>query len=160
MNPFPEQLVRRPTSNPFWIDIMIKKTAIAFFLAACLLVALDSQSSQAQCNPYQGWHGIRSGNTVIAPRPPYFALHPPVYYDRVVPRAIGYSPFAVPPGVVPAENSVQVEPLSVMNPFYEPKAAKNEPKNMAKSESKKSYHKVTSKKVANPFYLQKVVTTK
>lgn len=139
---------------------MVKKTAIAFFLAASFLIAIDSQATQAQCNPYQGWHGIRSGNNIIAPRPPYFALHPPVYYDRIVPRAIGYSPFALPPGVVPAENSVQVEPLSVMNPFYKPKVEKKEPKKVAKANANPSNHKVTAKKVSNPFYLQKVVSKK
>jgi hypothetical protein len=30
------------------------------------------------------------------PVPPYFSLHPPVYYDRIVPQAYGSSPFAYP----------------------------------------------------------------
>ena len=30
------------------------------------------------------------------PVPPYFALHPPVYYSHAVPRTYGYSPFAYP----------------------------------------------------------------
>jgi hypothetical protein len=36
----------------------------------------------------------------LVPVPPYFALHPPVYYSVHVPRSYGYSPFAYP-GCVP-----------------------------------------------------------
>ncbi len=32
----------------------------------------------------------------LVPTPPYFALHPPVYYSCPVPRSYGYSPFAYP----------------------------------------------------------------
>jgi hypothetical protein len=32
----------------------------------------------------------------LVPTPPYFALHPPVYYSCPVPRTYGYSPFAYP----------------------------------------------------------------
>ena len=31
------------------------------------------------------------------PTPPYFSLHPPVYYSRPVARTYGYSPYAYPP---------------------------------------------------------------
>lgn len=56
-----------------------------------------------------------SGSSVI----PYFALYPPVYYSHIVPRPYGYSPFALPPGMEPAEAIVQpVEALQVSNPFY------------------------------------------
>jgi hypothetical protein len=32
----------------------------------------------------------------LVPTPPYFALHPPVYYSCPVPRSYGYSPYAYP----------------------------------------------------------------
>jgi hypothetical protein len=32
----------------------------------------------------------------IVPVPPYYALHPPVYYSCPVPRSYGYSPYAYP----------------------------------------------------------------
>ncbi len=32
----------------------------------------------------------------LVPTPPYYALHPPVYYSCPVPRSYGYSPFAYP----------------------------------------------------------------
>ncbi|MBW3595684.1 MAG: hypothetical protein KY475_00250 [Planctomycetes bacterium] len=32
----------------------------------------------------------------LVPVPPYFALHPPVYYNCPVPRSYGYSPYAYP----------------------------------------------------------------
>ena len=32
----------------------------------------------------------------LVPVPPYFALHPPVYYSCPVPRSYGYSPYAYP----------------------------------------------------------------
>jgi hypothetical protein len=35
----------------------------------------------------------------LVPVPPYFALHPPVYYSCPVPRSYGYSPYAYPPCV-------------------------------------------------------------
>lgn len=52
---------------------------------------------------------------------PYFALYPPVYYSQPVPRPYGFSPFALPPGVQPAEGiPVPVEPELTINPYFEP----------------------------------------
>lgn len=50
------------------------------------------------------------------PVPPYFSLHPPVYYGYRVARPYGYSPYAAPAGVLPAE-FVQA-PKLIDNPFY------------------------------------------
>lgn len=48
---------------------------------------------------------------------PYFALHPPVYYSRPVPRSYGWSPFAYPPGVLTPEEEVKpVQPQLYRNP--------------------------------------------
>ena len=54
------------------------------------------------------------------PVPPYFALHPPVYYSQPVARTYGYSPYAYPgsvrtPDVAPTPTAALIE-----NPYVEP----------------------------------------
>lgn len=50
---------------------------------------------------------------------PYFSLFPPVYYSTPVARPYGFSPFALPPGVQPAEGIVGPgEPQMTVNPFF------------------------------------------
>ena len=52
--------------------------------------------------------------------PPYFAKFPPVYYSHIVPRPYGISPYAAPPGIVPAEMFVpQVEREVIKNPYVD-----------------------------------------
>ena len=54
------------------------------------------------------------------PTPPYFSIHPPVYYSQPVPRTYGYSPFAYP-GTVPTPE-VSVAPaasVTIENPYVE-----------------------------------------
>lgn len=54
-------------------------------------------------------------------RPPYFAEFPPVYYNGIVRRPYGISPYAAPAGVTPVEMTVAkkgVEPMVVSNPFF------------------------------------------
>ncbi len=54
------------------------------------------------------------------PTPPYFALHPPVYYSAPVPRTYGYSPFAYP-GSVPTPEIVEpTGPATIVNPYAKP----------------------------------------
>jgi len=67
---------------------------------------------------FQGYHGINQK------RIPYFALYPPVYYGQKVARPYGFSPFATPPGVVPAEMNYlpPVDFKEVVNPFFTPAA--------------------------------------
>lgn len=48
--------------------------------------------------------------------PPYFALHPPVYYEMPVPRTYGYSPWAYPPYVPTPEIEAPV-PEIIQNKF-------------------------------------------
>jgi hypothetical protein len=55
------------------------------------------------------------------PTPPYFAIHPPVYYSQPVPRTYGYSPYAYPGTVMTPE---VVEPEIIENPHVtQPPAA-------------------------------------
>jgi len=57
------------------------------------------------------------------PVPPYFALHPPVYYSYPVPRPYGYSPYAYP-GTMRTPDIVQPlpQPEIIINPHVEPEA--------------------------------------
>lgn len=66
--------------------------------------------------------GYRTGRI---PTPPYFALHPPVYYSQPVARSYGYSPFAYP-GSVQTPEVVPVAAKLLQNPHVTPaKAEKN-----------------------------------
>jgi hypothetical protein len=78
---------------------------------------------------YGGWgggwgHAFGDGgfsnlyNQGFIPVPPYFSLHPPVYYSVPVPRTYGYGPFAYP-GSVPTPD-VQLGPEEIVNPHVEP----------------------------------------
>lgn len=52
--------------------------------------------------------------------PPYFAQYPPVYYNGIISRPYGISPYAAPPGIAPVEMGFPVvEPQAIHNPFYE-----------------------------------------
>ena len=50
------------------------------------------------------------------PVPPYYALHPPVYYSQPVPRTYGYSPFPYP-GTYRTPEIVAPEPQVIVNPY-------------------------------------------
>ena len=60
------------------------------------------------------------------PLPPYFALHPPVYYEMPIPRTYGYSPWAYPPYVSTPE-IVEPGPEIIQNKFVpQPSKGKSE----------------------------------
>ena len=103
---------------------------MAVVAIAVIMLAAPSQV-QAQCanGTCGGGFGGVYGNGVFGgfsspyatdriPTPPYFALHPPVYYSVPVPRTYGYSPIAYggnvrTPDIAPAANA----PLSIVNPY-------------------------------------------
>lgn len=76
---------------------------IAKLLLPCLLLVLAGQGSlkandglaMAYLFGYGGYGGARMQTYV--PAPPYFALHPPVYYGQRFTRPYGVSPFAAWP---------------------------------------------------------------
>jgi hypothetical protein len=94
-------------------------------------------------------------NQGFIPVPPYFSLHPPVYYSVPVPRTYGYSPFAYP-GSVPTPD-VQIGPEEIVNPYVEPD---NDEPAAAKDASAKtaSFTKSAPLVVRNPFVDQHDVT--
>ena len=60
------------------------------------------------------------------PTPPYFALHPPVYYGQQYRRPYGVSPFAcrncqVQPNKEYRPTKAAVSPLVILNPHVKPK---------------------------------------
>jgi hypothetical protein len=50
--------------------------------------------------PVSPYWGYAFGSTCGSDIPPYFSLHPPVYYSYRVARTYGYSPFPYPPYVL------------------------------------------------------------
>lgn len=94
------------------------------------LVAAAPLSAQAQWVGNQGYGYGVPGLPLIAPTftpaPPYFALHPPVYYGQRYTRPYGVSPFAsrprlqAAPGYAPrAAAVITQQPLVIMNPHYQ-----------------------------------------
>jgi hypothetical protein len=71
------------------------------------------------CGGWNSYYGYNFNNSGFE-RPPYFALYPPVYYsDQIVRRPMGISPFAAPPGVIPAEMTVFPMAEKVVNPYFQ-----------------------------------------
>ena len=106
--------------------------------ALFILVGMASSPAQAQvapgCGQVQYWlgdhHGYFYGGGYSSPyasgripTPPYFAIHPPVYYSYPVPRSYGYSPFAYP-GIVATPEVIETtqSAAEVINPHVKPAA--------------------------------------
>lgn len=161
---------------------MIQKSAL---IALCVFTfsaaTLHNEANGQCCSQNSLWAqslALSSRGRVIAPTPPYFALHPPVYYEGIVKRPYGISPFAAPPGVLPVEMTIKVEPKTVLNPLYKNKIMispaensvnpKMTPEIKKENKSKKKTIDITTpvavkepqalvatKKVINPFYKKK-----
>jgi hypothetical protein len=101
---------------------------LPLFAAVVFVLVLGlNTSAQAQCvTPYgsagfpnPGWLGYYGSPYSLGqiPVPPYFALHPPVYYSMPVARTYGYSPYAYPGSVRTPEI---VTPEVIENPHAKP----------------------------------------
>jgi hypothetical protein len=96
-------------------------------LLACLAaVASSAGSAQAQGWGFGGGWGWPSVYSMD--QPPYFSLHPPVYYSMPVARTYGYSPFAYPGFVETpawegaagyAPPAAPASPKMIINPYVE-----------------------------------------
>ncbi len=99
---------------------------LKFMLATVVVVAFASNRSQAQFPYPYGWQGLGmlppAGNfygfNINVPTPPYFALHPPVFYSYRVARPYGISPYAAWPTT---ENDLWKarsprKPVAILNP--------------------------------------------
>jgi len=132
---------------------MTKIRASLFGLAVLFLLIGTPRVTQA----WNGWHyGLGnmpafgcSGSLYglgYVPVPPYFALHPPVYYGTRYYRAYGGSPFARR-AARPRTNRVTAR--VIMNPYIAAKrAAKPAPKPPAEPESKTAQARM----IYNPYY--------
>lgn len=99
------------------------KTAL---FAALVAVAYGS-NAQAHCNgwgigPYGYGYQAQFVQPYI-PAPPYFALHPPVYYGQKYTRPYGLSPFAAWPelqasGSQPARPHAAEQCTTIVNPYW------------------------------------------
>ncbi len=140
-----QAFVRRHGYNKREGSKMKKYIALAVAFAAIAIVAGPEASAQSFSfnNGYQfgagarasGAHGHHRGfqnpgfgfGTVFGrgfsrqARPPYFAEFPPVYYNGIVRRPYGISPYAAPAGVTPVEmtvKAVSIDPMTISNPFF------------------------------------------
>jgi hypothetical protein len=92
---------------------MIRKLCLFAAIVACLAAPRDASAYW----PYWGYAGYGPGwglnyATDYVPAPPYYALHPPVYYSPfITARHYGASPFAWLPGMQPI--TYVPEPLPV-----------------------------------------------
>ena len=107
--------------------------SVVTVLAVILLLFGAHTPAQAQCAvpyrtdgfPYPGWLGFYGSPYSLGqiPVPPYFSLHPPVYYSQPVARSYGYSPYAYPGSVVTPE---VIAPQEIINPHVQLKAEPEE----------------------------------
>jgi hypothetical protein len=102
----------------------LAKTGLIAFVCCAASVALATRSANAQwgggCGGW-GYDGYYSGYAFgyQGDHIPYFSLHPPVYYSRIVPRAMGWTPFAYSPDaiVLPLDDG---GPEQIINPYVPP----------------------------------------
>jgi hypothetical protein len=129
--------------------IVLCSLAIALF---SLAGGASSAKAQGGCvgGGWGGWginfpYGLY-GNRVN--HVPYYAMFPPVYYSRPVPRSYGWSPFAYPPGTMTPEVEV-VESQEVINP-YVPQKSEAKPSS-AKHDKVASHSGPVPQIVINPY---------
>jgi hypothetical protein len=122
--------------------------------ALCLALTFGVKTASADCG--SGWgvdncwfgnlnaygaSGTLYGSNYLSV-PPYFSIHPPVYYSHNYYRPYGWSPFAQSGNMVP--NFSRPRPLVVMNPHVDVKAnAATAPQDAM----------ATSELIHNPFFV-------
>ncbi len=109
----------------------MKRSTLLFVAVALLFVSVAASPASAQgFGRRRGLgFGIAGGTSFSTiwdlylngsiPVPPYFALHPPVYYSAPIPRTYGYSPFAYPGTVPTPEIVTPAEPEVIENPHVQ-----------------------------------------
>jgi hypothetical protein len=91
-------------------------------LAVALLTAVPAQAGGFGCGSYVWSNPYPADLTPLYSvgaihLPPYFALHPPVYYEMPVPRTYGYGPWAYPPYMTTPEIVDEPKPEIIQNRF-------------------------------------------
>ena len=105
----------------------VKVLSIVLAAAALLVIAGPTWAQGIGCHYWSYPYSVDLTplySVGAIPTPPYFSLHPPVYYSAPVPRAYGYGPWAYPPYVTTPEPA-QPKPQIIENK-YVPKPAKQE----------------------------------
>lgn len=102
---------------------MKNSIALAVALVAIAIVAAPEANAQTFNQGFLFGSGINAarGSRSGGIRPPYFAEFPPVYYNGIVRRPYGISPYAAPAGVLPVELRYQPEnarPAVISNPHF------------------------------------------
>ena len=83
------------------------------------------------------------------PTPPYFALHPPVYYSGPVPRSYGYSPFPYP-GTIRTPEVVIIEARTIVNPYVQSEQ-KQDATDLQASRRDRKVNEIIPEMVRNPY---------
>jgi len=107
---------------------MIRRLGISALVlaafAATLLASVSAHAGGFGCGSYVWSSPYPADLTPLysvgaIPLPPYFALHPPVYYEMPIPRTYGYGPWAYPPYMTTPE-IVDPAPEIIQNKFVPP----------------------------------------
>jgi hypothetical protein len=96
--------------------------------------------------------GFGGGIGYSREQPPFFAMYPPVYYNDIVSRNYGVSPFATPPGVAPIEGTVAPQPVIIKNEFVPEPAPADSKKDEPKTDKKDG----KSAFIGNPYFAPRV----
>lgn len=108
------------------------KSAVRFALLAAVAAAagLAAESATAQevgvryyLSDNYGFGLDRAYASSRIPTPPYFAIHPPVYYSYPVPRTYGYTPWAYPSYVMTPTIQAPAQPAMFENPHVKQESA-------------------------------------
>jgi hypothetical protein len=94
--------------------------------------------------PFGGWYEMPYAMDRI-PTPPYFAIHPPVYYSYPVPRTYGYSPYAYPGTVMTPDLAKPPVPAEIINPHVKPSSRE------AAEKAKDRVTQTRSQTIINPY---------
>jgi len=99
--------------------------AVILFCGIFLAASTPAHAWGPGYPPFPGYsYGSSPYSLGRLPMPPYFAIHPPVYYSQPVPRTYGYSPFAYGPCVMTPEVAAPTPaPKTIINPHVEPQSA-------------------------------------
>lgn len=138
------------------VKAMLTKSITGVIWAVCFIAVVGVFADRAEAfdrfggRHYRPWYSpYQSDFTRLhaignIPTPPYFSLHPPVYYSRPVARTYGYSPYAYPPQTRTPESVARI-PRVIQNRFV-PSPPKDATKKAIKG-------KVTAApvRIVNPF---------
>ena len=130
-----------------------------FFVPAAAVVSLGLWANSASADGYgQGigncWFGnlnaYGASGTLYGSGylhvPPYYAIHPPVYYSHQYYRPYGWTPFAQPSHIAPA--ALRPEPRMIVNPHVPVQEVKKpQPDHTAKSQM-----------IVNPYFVKAQAT--